>query len=109
MWALVRSTATGSAMPTEETIKTQQQLLDAHRLTLAVYLQQRAVHGTLTPPHVIHGINEARTHISRIKAVLRSWGVPVEDGPLDDASMLPPSYAQHNADLPIMQAHQPRP
>ena len=74
-------------MPDNEEIAHQQRLLATHRRTLTILLEQQAVHTTaFTPPSVVHGITEARTQIQRIKAVLRGWGVPVDDAPDDTAT-----------------------
>src|SRR5690349_8473198 len=71
-------------MPSQEEIKQQQDLLAAHRRTLAHSLKQQALLGIAqTPPGVVHGIEEAREQIRRVKSVLRGWGVPVEDLPDD--------------------------
>lgn len=71
-------------MPTEEEIFEQQKLLQAHRRTLSYYLKQQAIQGTAyVTPGVVHGIDEARTAIQRIKAILKSWSVPVENHPDD--------------------------
>jgi formylglycine-generating enzyme required for sulfatase activity len=70
-----------------EDIQQQQERLAAHRSTLDTYLHQRAFLGSgYAPPGVIHDIHEARAEIARIKAVLRGWGVEVEDHP-DDAEL----------------------
>ncbi len=74
-----------SAMPTAETIAQQQQQLLAHRRTLAILLGQQAqLTAAYAPPHVAHGIAEARAAIARIKAILRGWAVLVDDEPSDD-------------------------
>jgi hypothetical protein len=72
-------------MPTPDDIRQQQELLHTHRRTLATYLKQQAALGSaFAPPGIAHGIYEARTAIAHIKAVLRGWGVAVDDYP-DDA------------------------
>lgn len=74
-------------MPTQEEIKHQQTLLSTHRRSLAHYLKQQATLGeAFAPPAVTHGITEARESISRIKQILRSWNIPVEDHFDDDGS-----------------------
>lgn len=72
-------------MPGADDIKHQQTLLETYRSTLAILLKQRASLGAAyTPPGTINGINEARSNITRIKAVLRTWGEDVEDDPNDE-------------------------
>ena len=72
-------------MPTLDDINEQNQLLQAYRQRLVVSLQQRAVHGSANvPPSVASSIDECRTEIRRIKQVLRTWGVSVEDHPDDE-------------------------
>jgi|GEM_PF-2083209 len=74
-------------MPADKDINAQREQLEAHRKTLATYLKQKALLGfAYTPPGVIHGIDQAREHIRRIKSTLRSSGVVVEDSPDDEAS-----------------------
>jgi len=74
-------------MPTQEEINHQQTLLRTHRRSLAHYLKQQATLGeAFAPPAVAHGITEARENISRIKQILRSWNVSVEDHFDDDGS-----------------------
>jgi hypothetical protein len=74
-------------MPTQEEIKHQQTLLNTYRRSLAHYLKQQATLGeAFAPPAVAHGITEAREHIFRIKQILRSWNIPVEDHVDDDGS-----------------------
>lgn len=73
-------------MPSQDEIFEQQELLQVYRRTLAHYLKQQAILGTAyVPPVTVHGINEAREAIQRIKAVLKSWGGVVENHP-DDSS-----------------------
>src|SRR5262245_9648199 len=71
----------------QETISAQQELLAAHRRTLAHLLQQAAQFGgeVFAPPQTANGIAETRTEIQRIKAALREGGVQVEDDPNDEA------------------------
>lgn len=72
-------------MPTQEDIQNQLELLSVHRHTLSHLLRQEALHGSeYTPPSVQHGIFEARDSIRRIKAVLRSWSVAIDDSPYDE-------------------------
>jgi hypothetical protein len=79
-------------MPSQEDIQTQQGLLNAHRQTLALYLQQSALLGAAyIPPGVAHGIADARRNIRNIKATLREWGVPVVNHPNDEQISAPSS------------------
>lgn len=71
-------------MPTSKDIEQQQNLLDAHRETLAHYLVQQARLGKdYAPPAVSAGIRDSRAQIARIKVILRAWNVDVEDLPDD--------------------------
>jgi hypothetical protein len=71
-------------MPTQDEIHQQLRRLEAHRATLAHYLDQVSQLGSAhTPPGVGHGIREARAGIARCKAAQRGWGVAVEDHPDD--------------------------
>jgi hypothetical protein len=63
----------------QEAITRQLALLETHRRTLAVALQQQADLGLLVPPDVVNGIAETRAAISRIKATLAIHGSPVAD------------------------------
>jgi len=72
-------------MPTQDDIERQQQILDAHRATLAHYLIQRARLGAdYAPPGVTNGINEARAGIRLCKSVLVGWGIDIENLPDDE-------------------------
>jgi hypothetical protein len=74
------------AMVSQEDIAAQQELLAAYRRTLAQLLKQQALISELyAPPAITHGIDEARENIQRLKAILRSWDVLVEDLPDDEA------------------------
>jgi Tfp pilus assembly protein PilF len=87
-----------------EAIDQQQQLLAAHRATLAHYLIQRAQLGSgYAPPGVTNGITEARAEIRRIKEVLRGWGATVEDLPDDEER--PAAQSSDLAPTPNTQAH----
>jgi serine/threonine protein kinase len=78
-------------VPSQEDIDNEQERLASHRRTLAHYLKQQALLGTAhTPPGVAHGIYESRQAIQRIKAVLRSWNVAVDDIPNDEEFAPPP-------------------
>jgi len=75
-------------MLSEDEITGQQQLLAAHRRTLAIYLQQQAEIGrAYSPPSLITGIADARTNIRQIKQRLRDAGVAIADHPDDSASL----------------------
>src|SRR5262245_14240085 len=74
----------GAAMATPDEIVDQQKLLHAHRRTLHYCLRQQAALGMLTPPGVMACIDEARDHIHRIKTVLRTWDIEVDDAPDDE-------------------------
>jgi hypothetical protein len=75
-------------MPNQEDIAHQQELLAAHRRTLAQYLKQQALISELfTPPAIAHGIDEARANIRRVKSMLQAWGIPTEDLPDDEATI----------------------
>ncbi|MCU0491300.1 MAG: hypothetical protein MUD01_06925 [Chloroflexaceae bacterium] len=71
-------------MPNQTDIANQQQLLETHRYTLQILLQQQAMHGTAyAPPAIFHGIRAAREQIQLIKQTLRGWQVAVDDNPND--------------------------
>jgi hypothetical protein len=63
-------------------VEHQRKLLKIHRTTLVDYLRQRE---KLEPGHitplVINSIQHSRNEIQRIKAILRGWGVVVDDLP----------------------------
>lgn len=94
-------------MPSEQDIDQQRTLLETHRRTLALSLEQAAKYGELdTPPAIIHRIDDARDEIRRIKSALRAWGQPVERHPDDGDDPVPatpPSPAEQLA-LMIRQA-----
>jgi hypothetical protein len=69
---------------TQEEIEFQMRLLNIHRRTLRVYVEQLAKLQLNTPPYVIHGIGEARSAIARIKK-LPGVGA-VEDHDIDSVS-----------------------
>ncbi len=73
-----------------EDITQQKLLLQTYRRTLAVYIQQQAAIGrAFSSPAIVNGIAETRREIQRIKALLRSANVDVEDGPDDDDTNVP--------------------
>lgn len=72
-------------MPSAEDIASQEKLLATHRRTLAHYLRQLALSGEArVSPEVVHGIQETRQNIWRIKEILHAWGIYVEDLPDDE-------------------------
>jgi hypothetical protein len=74
-------------MLSPEEIAEQQQLLAAHRRTLAIYLKQQAMIGRAhSPPALINGIEDARSTIRRIKRILTDADVAVPNDPDDDSS-----------------------
>jgi hypothetical protein len=84
-------------MPTQADIANQQQLLAAHRRTLATLRTQQATFtSAYAPPAVSAGIAEARAEIRRCKAILAGWGVAVEDLPGDET----PPASSPPADAP---------
>lgn len=85
-------------MPNQDDIVAQQALLQAHRRTLAVLLEQEAKLGAAyAPPAIANGIAEARAAIARAKRALRDWGAAVDDLPDDDA---PPAVAGLSGERP---------
>jgi hypothetical protein len=76
-------------MATQEEITQMQRLLEVHRRTLGMLLNQLGIHGiAYTPPSILHGIYEARQEIQRIKGILRGWGVACDDHPNDEDTSL---------------------
>lgn len=72
-------------MPSQGEIDLLQELLVAHRKTLATLLIQQAEHTEAhTPPATVHAIRKARGEIRQIKAELRSWNIFVEDIRIDE-------------------------
>lgn len=79
-------------MPTQEDITQQQNLLRIHRRNLTHYLRQSAQHGPGgAPVSVMNGILDTQSEIQRIKAILRGWGVAVDDLPDDGGQPAPTS------------------
>jgi hypothetical protein len=76
-------------MPGQDEIADQQNLLTTYRRTLARALSQ--------PSPDSAAIHETRGQIQRIKAMLRSWGVPVEDRAGDEASAVAPAAPARRA------------
>ena len=59
----------------QEEIDEQLQLLRTYRRTLATYLRQQAAFGeAYSPPALLYGIAESRSHIQRIKAACAPLG-----------------------------------
>jgi hypothetical protein len=78
-------------MLSPDEIAEQQQLLAAHRRTLAVYLRQAAEIGrNFSPPSLINGIDDSRANIRRIKAALTAAGIDVPEDPDDEEPPPPP-------------------
>jgi hypothetical protein len=75
--------------PQPEDIFQQRKLLEFHRKTLAVYIEQRAKKGMETEPATFHGIDEARSNIRRVKDILHAWGETVADHPDDEPEISP--------------------
>jgi Reverse transcriptase (RNA-dependent DNA polymerase) len=73
-------------MPTPEEITQVLELLTVNRKTLSIYLKQQAVLGGTgySSPGIVHGIEECRNNIRKIKSTLRKWDVKFEDLPYDD-------------------------
>ncbi len=73
-------------MANQEDIARQQQLLQAHRRTLTVYLNQLAAFGgrAYATPAVLNGIDETWEHICILKERLQQLGAPVEDDITDE-------------------------
>src|SRR5262249_31718300 len=76
-------------MPSDEEILQQQRLLKSHRDRLAIRITQEAMVGAAhAAPDLIQDIVDARTQIQRIKSLLRSWHIVIEDHPNDEGEML---------------------
>src|SRR5690242_15055692 len=72
-------------MASQEEIDQQKALLSLYRNNVALYLRQQAQLGSShIPPGVANGLIDARFHIQRIKKILSSWDVSVDDHPDDD-------------------------
>jgi signal peptidase I len=85
MLRAVRENDIMTQLPADE-VAEQQQLLQAYRRTLAIYLRQAAELGGMaySPPALLNGLDEARRNIARIKGILRGAGVDVADDPDDE-------------------------
>lgn len=63
----------------------QRELLNIHRGNLAIVLRQQEQFGPgQAPPVVVNTLRHERAEIQRIKAILRGWGVPVDDLPAEE-------------------------
>src|SRR6266496_4268123 len=73
-------------MPTQDEVDYNQQLLEVYRRNLSQLLLQQAQHGGIafTPLSILNSVEEARDNIRRIKATLRSWGLPVYEDVRDE-------------------------
>ncbi|MFL5802278.1 MAG: hypothetical protein ACJ8CR_11130 [Roseiflexaceae bacterium] len=66
-------------------VKHHRNLLKIHRTNLEIYLRQQDQFGEgLAPPVIVHSIQNNRSEIQRIKAILRGWNIAVEDLPGED-------------------------
>ena len=74
-----------SYVPGQVDIDNQRKRLELHRQRLRFYLDQKAIVGIpqMTPASD-YEIQQARAEIRRIKDILRSWGVAVDDHPDDE-------------------------
>jgi hypothetical protein len=60
-------------------------LLKVYRQRLPIHLKQQEQFGeNLAPPMIIHELQNARSEIQRIKAILRAWNIVVEDLPEEE-------------------------
>lgn len=72
-----------------EEIQNQKKQIDAHRATLAILLWQLALNTeAFAPPSIFHNIHQARLEIRRIKNILLSWGVRIDDHPNDEETVV---------------------
>jgi hypothetical protein len=69
-------------MPSQADIDHQQSLLRTYRRNLAHLVKQAASFGgeDAAPLHIANSLEDARANISRIKGILRGWGIDVVDG-----------------------------
>ena len=96
-------------MPLPQDIAQHQERLAVYRASLATRLTQQAVLGSAhAPPVYAYDIGEARAAIERLKATLRSWGVPTEDLP-DDGVLVPPQSVPPPSPLPPERTVRPDP
>jgi hypothetical protein len=65
-------------------------LLKIHRANLEIYLkQQKQFSEGQTPPMIVNGLQNDRSEIQRIKAILRGWNIVVGDLPWEDEAFRP--------------------
>lgn len=91
-------------MLSEEEVNEQLELLRTYRRTLATYLRQQAAIGeSFSPPALLYGIAETRSHIKRIKDVLGAAGVAVpahiDDEEPPSPTLAPPRSANRRASV----------
>jgi hypothetical protein len=61
-------------------VRHQLDLLKIHRSNLATYLaQQKQLSGGQAPPALVNSLDHVRSEIQRVKAILRGWGIVVDD------------------------------
>lgn len=90
-----------NSMPEDETIRNQKQRLKDHRQNLELFLRQKVLQGgdAYVRAEVAGGIRENRKEITRIKTILRGWGIAVEDHP-DDTEPPGPEQPPTNSPSP---------
>lgn len=87
-------------MISQSDIETQEQLLLIHRRNLALYLQQKAIHGYANvPPNIMHGIRESRVEIQKAKKTLEKWNIPITEHPYDEENSKETEVNQYNPDI----------
>jgi hypothetical protein len=66
-------------------VQQHRELLKIHRRNLEIYLKQQKHFGEgQVPPMIVHGLQDNRSEIQKIKAILRRWNIAVEDLPGED-------------------------
>ena len=66
-------------------VQHQLELLKIHRRNLATYLaQQKQIPTGQAPPVLVNSLDHVRNEIQRVKAILRGWGVVVDDLPEEE-------------------------
>lgn len=74
-------------MPSQQDITDQQELLTVYRRALEVRLRQQAKVGREdTSPEILNDIVSTRNEIKRIKSILNSWGIAVDDIPSESST-----------------------
>jgi hypothetical protein len=71
---------------TSEKIAQQLALINIHRRSVRVYVKQLAAMQFNVPPHVIDGLEQGRAEIARIKTILTSANVDIDDEATDTPS-----------------------